>query len=203
MCTSPTTTAACRWREPPVYVKVSGPLNFPAYLDGLRNGRSFVSTCRPRVHRRRPRAWRCRPGRSQHRSALGNDRQLTGAIRESGRDGERRVVWSGDGLDGAGQKKYSGRVNVPVGGWIAARALALSARNRLAGDGQLPLRAHRSRSGEQRRQQRGGGPPGGEGSSPLDGRRRQAAGGRLRRRAVPDPQGSFCKARKKLEEWAK
>ncbi len=106
-----------------VYVKLDGPLNLGSYLDGLRRGRSFVTTG---------------PFLDFEVSGAGPGEVISGAA--GGRalfhitlisavpvetvevlmNG--KVVWKDDGLVAPGRKVYSGQVPVPAGGWIAARA---------------------------------------------------------------------------------
>jgi TolB protein len=106
-----------------VYVKLDGPLNLGSYLEGLRRGRSFVTTG---------------PFLDFTVGGVGPSEVLSGG---NGKDAEFRltllsavpveqvevlvngeVVWKDQGLTAPGKRTYSGRVPVPAGGWIAARA---------------------------------------------------------------------------------
>jgi TolB protein len=106
-----------------VYVNVDGPLNFASYLEGLRRGRSFVTTG---------------PFLDFEVSGSGPGEVLSGA---GGSPADFRltlisavpvetvevlvngkVVWKDAGLAAPGRRTYTGKAPVPAGGWIAARA---------------------------------------------------------------------------------
>ena len=103
-----------------VFAKPEGPLNMASFLDAVRKGRSFV-TSGPMVE-----------------FTLGG--ATPGAAVAGGRDVEwtldawsptpvekvevlvnGKVAWTGAGLKAAGKRRYSGRIAVPAGGWVAAR----------------------------------------------------------------------------------
>jgi len=103
-----------------VYVQVEGELNLPNYLDGLRAGRSFVTTG-PFLDFRVEGAG---PGEVVESGDAEFSIELASAVPV-----ERvevlvngKVVFDDEGLSSSGKKTYSGRVSLPGGGWIAARA---------------------------------------------------------------------------------
>lgn len=111
-----------------VYVRTGEPLNLPAYLEALAQGRSFVTTgpvllftvdgAQPgEATAARPRS-EAGPTETEWalelRSAMPVD---SVAILVNG-----EVVWRGSGLDAPGARSYSGALELPPGGWIAARA---------------------------------------------------------------------------------
>jgi TolB protein len=106
-----------------VYVNVDGPLNLASYLEGLRRGRSFVTTG---------------PFLDFEAGGAGPGEVLSG---DAGSPADFRitvisavpvetvevlvngkVVWKDEGLAASGKRTYTGKVSVPAGGWIAARA---------------------------------------------------------------------------------
>lgn len=103
-----------------VYVQLRGDLNFPSYLESLRAGRSFVTTgpfLDFQVEGMGPgEALNVREAQfSIHfASAVPVDRV---EVLVNG-----KVVFEEAGLTSPGKKNYSGRVWLPAGGWIAARA---------------------------------------------------------------------------------
>ncbi|HYN83757.1 MAG TPA: CehA/McbA family metallohydrolase [Pyrinomonadaceae bacterium] len=105
-----------------VYAKPEGAMNLNGFLQAVRRGRSFV-TNGPLVKFTAGGAEpggvvEAAPGRSVEWrldawSAVPFERV---EILVNG-----QVAWSGRGPDAAGHKTYSGRVEVPRGGWVAAR----------------------------------------------------------------------------------
>ncbi len=165
-----------------VYVKVDGPLNLRSYLDGLRRGRSFVTTA---------------PFLDFEVSGAGPGEVLSGAFGSHADFSltlisavpvetvevlvNGKVVWKDEGLAAPGKRIYSGRFRA---GWWMDRRPRPRRRIRVAGNGQLSVRPHRRRLGER------SGEPGERGGEPLcsrapgvDGRRRGPArrGVRIRR----------------------
>ncbi|MDX1393326.1 MAG: CehA/McbA family metallohydrolase [Gemmatimonadota bacterium] len=104
-----------------VYADTGGELNWPAYIAALREGRSFVTNgpmVRLDVGGSAP-GGVVQPGRVSFEVALASaapvDRievLVNGA-----------VVAGGEGLASAGRTTLSGTLDLPEGGWIAARAL--------------------------------------------------------------------------------
>jgi TolB protein len=107
-----------------VYVKLDGTLNLASYLDGLRRGRSFVTTG-PFLEFE---AGGAGPGEVLA-SASGSpvDFRLTVMSAVPVETVEvlvnGKVAWKDQGLTTPGKRSYSGKIAVPAGGWIAARAL--------------------------------------------------------------------------------
>ncbi len=105
-----------------VYVHLDGPLGLDAYLDGLRAGRSFVTTG-PLV---KFEAQGITAG-GVVSADVGTDVPWTlllyspNAIEHVEIVVNGQIVWNSDALAPARERRYSGRVRVPVGGWIAAR----------------------------------------------------------------------------------
>jgi TolB protein len=107
-----------------VYVRVPGTLNLSSYLEGLREGRSFVTNgpfldfeaggAGPGGVIERGSATEI-PWKLELKSAVPVERV------EVLVNGE--VAWTGKGLLSAGEETYSGRITAPSGGWLAARAL--------------------------------------------------------------------------------
>lgn len=103
-----------------VYVHTGGEVNWPTYLAALRSGRSFVTTgplldfavagSRPgdAVVGRRRVEWTL-----DLRSAVPVERA---EVLVNG-----SVAWSATGLDAPGTRSYRGTLDVPEGGWVAAR----------------------------------------------------------------------------------
>lgn len=103
-----------------VYVHTGDRLNWPAYIEGLREGRSFV-TNGPfldfRVGGQRP-GGVVGPGAATWTLDLATATEAgTVDIIVNG-----RVVASHPGMDSPGQRSYSGQIELPGGGWVAARA---------------------------------------------------------------------------------
>jgi TolB protein len=105
-----------------VYVKVPGQFSMERYLDGLKAGRSFVTTgplLQFRVADREP--------GDTVASAEGTDVSWELVV-ASASPADRveivvngQIAWSGEGLKAAGQQTYRGTIKAPAGGWIAAR----------------------------------------------------------------------------------
>lgn len=109
-----------------VYARTDGPLNAASYFEALKGGRSFVTTG-PLV---RFEAGGAAPGGVVAAAA---GAQAGGPVAwkldvwsalpvekvEIVVNGQ--VAWGGKGLDAAGHKTFSGTVNAPRGGWVAAR----------------------------------------------------------------------------------
>jgi TolB protein len=105
-----------------IYAKPDGAMNLPGYLDAVRNGRSFVTNgplikfsvnnieaggivnaAPNQAVEWKLEAWSSLPVEKVEILVNG------------------QIVWSGKALDVAGRKTFSGRINAPRGGWIAAR----------------------------------------------------------------------------------
>ena len=103
-----------------VYVRLEGELNLPSYLDGLRAGRSFVTTgpfLDFRVKESRP-GDAIEPGDAEFSIQLASAAPVERVeVLVNG-----KVVFENEGLTSSGKKTYSGRLTLPAGGWIAARA---------------------------------------------------------------------------------
>lgn len=105
-----------------VYAKPEGAMNLASYLAAVRGGRSFV-TNGPLI--------KFRVGDAE---AGGTVNATAGRAVTWGLDVwsslpvenveilvNGKVVWSGRGPDVAGHRTYSGRIDAPAGGWVAAR----------------------------------------------------------------------------------
>jgi TolB protein len=106
-----------------VYVKVDGPLNLKSYLEGLRRGRSFVTTgpfLTFTVGGMEPGEVVAAPSGATVPWELSIASAIPIGTVEVLVNG--RVVWKGEGPSAPGQKTHSGQIQVPPGGWIAARA---------------------------------------------------------------------------------
>jgi TolB protein len=103
-----------------VYACPDGP-GMTAYLDAVRRGRSFVSTGPMLDLKVAGQA----PGGVVAAGVRSVDWTLDAASPTPVETVELlvngRVVWSSEGLTAAGLRRYSGRIDVPEGGWIAAR----------------------------------------------------------------------------------
>jgi TolB protein len=104
-----------------VYVQTGGSRAFSDYMDALRAGRSFVTTgplLDFRVEGVGPGGEVANSGGAEWtldlHTAVSTDRV---EVVVNG-----RVVWSDDAPVGPGSRAYSGAVDLPPGGWIAARA---------------------------------------------------------------------------------
>lgn len=104
-----------------VYAKPEGPVGMTSFLDALRKGRSFVTTG--------PMIDFTAAGAGPGEVVAGGSTSIpwsldlfsptaveTVEVLVNG-----RVVWSGKGLPAAGKRSYSGTIEVPAGGWVAAR----------------------------------------------------------------------------------
>ena len=103
-----------------VYVHVPGGLTMDGYLDGLRAGRSFVTSgplIRFTVASAGPGDVLTQTGDAPFELAVASAMPFERA--EILVNGE--VVWTGDGLAQPGTIAHRGTVTVPAGGWIAAR----------------------------------------------------------------------------------
>jgi TolB protein len=104
-----------------VYVRVPGQLTMEGYLEGLKAGRSFVTNgplLRFRVGGREPGDVLFSGGEVEWELSVGSAVPFERV--EILVNGE--IAWSGDGVDTPGSRAFTGRLNVPAGGWIAARA---------------------------------------------------------------------------------
>jgi TolB protein len=104
-----------------LYVHTGGATSFDAYWDGLREGRSFVTTgpmiefaVDGVVHGGTVGGGRSVPFQLDLASAIpvGTVEVLVNGM----------VVWSESGLSAPGVVRFSGDVDLPEGGWVAARA---------------------------------------------------------------------------------
>ncbi len=105
-----------------IYVHVDGPLNMESYLDALKDGRSFVSTgplLKFTVNGAGP------GDVVSTSSGKESSWQLTVASPIAVETVEILVngnaVWKSDGLTEPGKKTFQGSIDVPKGGWVAAR----------------------------------------------------------------------------------
>ncbi len=105
-----------------IYAKPGGAMNLPNYLEAVRRGRSFVTngplakfsaggaeaggTISATANQ--PIEWKL--------EAVSSAPVEKVEILVNG-----KIVWSGQGLSEAGRRTYTGKVNAPSGGWIAAR----------------------------------------------------------------------------------
>ena len=104
-----------------IYVHVPGPFRIGPYLDALRAGRSFVTTgplLDFRVEGQRPGGAIERGGEVSWTLTLAS----TGAVGQVDLLVNGEVVDTASGLDGPGVRELSGILNLPAGGWVAARA---------------------------------------------------------------------------------
>jgi TolB protein len=103
-----------------VYVNVEGALSYASYLDGLRAGRSFVTTG-PFLEFR---IGGVGPGSVVEKGQREFEIRLASAVPvervEVVVNGN--VVFEDAGLPAPGKKTYTGKVSLPAGGWVAARA---------------------------------------------------------------------------------
>ena len=104
-----------------IYVHVPGSFRLGPYLEALRAGRSFVSTgplLDFRVEGQRPGGAIERGGEVSWTLTLAS----TGAVGQVDLLVNGEVVDTTSGLDGPGVRELSGTLNLPAGGWVAARA---------------------------------------------------------------------------------
>jgi TolB protein len=103
-----------------VYVHTGEDRTFEGYLDGLKAGRSFVTNgplLDLRVEEARPGGTVEADGAAEWTLAVHSAVPVDAV--ELLVNGE--VVWSGAAPDAPGSRRYAGTVELPVGGWIAAR----------------------------------------------------------------------------------
>ena len=104
-----------------VYANTGGELNWPAYMAALREGRTFVTNGPFPDFRLEgagpggvvapgPASW------TLDLSSAGSVARVDVLV-----NGE--VVWQSGGLDGPGARRYQGSLDLPEGGWVAARAV--------------------------------------------------------------------------------
>ncbi len=109
-----------------VYVHTGDRLNWPVYVEGLREGRSFVTNgpfLDLRVAGRRPGdAVDPGDGPGPATAAWTLDVATATAVDTVEILVNGRVVASHPGIDAPGQRTYGGEIELPVGGWVAARA---------------------------------------------------------------------------------
>ena len=109
-----------------VYARTGAERNWPGYIEALRKGRSFV-TNGPFLDFRLDGAG---PGGVVAAGETAWSLSVATATEvervEVLVNGE--VVWAEDGLDEAGSRGYEGRLALPEGGWVAARAVGGEAR---------------------------------------------------------------------------
>ena len=106
-----------------VYVRVPGSFTMERYLEGLKAGRSFVTTgplLQFRVGGREPGETLTPAGGGQTPWELSVASAVPVDKVEILINGE--VVWSGQGAKAGSLQTYSGSIVIPAGGWIAARA---------------------------------------------------------------------------------
>ncbi len=120
-----------------VFVQVGEERNWSGYLDGLREGRSFVTTG-PYLdfHLVSEGGEVARPGDAVRAGGSGESAGAAGGVVEWHLDlrsptaverveilvnGE--IVHTEEGLVRSGAREYQGRIEVPEGGWVAARAV--------------------------------------------------------------------------------
>jgi TolB protein len=107
-----------------VYVQVKGALNLASYLEGLREGRSFVTNGPFLAFE----AGGVGPGGVVERepgSEIPWELTLVSAVPVASVEVlvNGRVAWAGKAPPAPGRQTYSGRIPAPSGGWIGARAL--------------------------------------------------------------------------------
>lgn len=104
-----------------VYAMTEGELNWPTYMDALREGRTFV-TNGPFLEFRLEGAG---PGGVVAPGSAGWTLDLSSAGDVESVDvlvnGE--VAWQSAGLEGPGARRYEGTLDLPGGGWVAVRAV--------------------------------------------------------------------------------
>ncbi len=104
-----------------VYAMTDGALNWPAYMAALREGRSFV-TNGPFPDFRLEGVG---PGGvvAAGSAAWTLDLASAGSVERVEVLVNGAVAWRSDGLDGPGSRRYQGSLELPRGGWVAARAV--------------------------------------------------------------------------------
>ena len=104
-----------------IYVHVPGPFRIGPYLEGLRAGRSFVTTgplLDFRVDGERPGGAIARSGEASWTLTLAS----TGPVGQVDLLVNGETVETVLGLDGPGVRELSGALTLPSGGWVAVRA---------------------------------------------------------------------------------
>ena len=104
-----------------LYVDTNGATNLTAYWRGMAEGRSFVSSG-PILELEMSGA---RPGDALSKGgATSFELELHSAVPVETVEllVNGAVVYTSDGLDAAGSRSYEGTVDLPAGGWVAARA---------------------------------------------------------------------------------
>ncbi len=112
-----------------VYAKPEGAMNLPNFLEAVRRGRSFV-TNGPLI---KFSAGGAEIGGIINSAANQTIEWKLDAISSVPVEKVEilingKVVWSGQGLSEGGRKTFSGKINAPAGGWIAARIYGGAAR---------------------------------------------------------------------------
>ena len=104
-----------------VYAMTGGELNWPTYMDALREGRTFVTNgpfLEFRLGEEGP-GGVVPPGRATWTLDLSS----AGAVESVDVLVNGEVAWQSDGLDGPGSRRYRGALDLPEGGWVAVRAV--------------------------------------------------------------------------------
>ena len=182
-----------------VYAMTGGQLNWPAYMDALRNGRTFV-TNGPFLDFRLEGAG---PGGvvAPGTASWTLDLSSAGGVERVDVLVNGEVAWQSDGLEGSGSRRYEGTLDLPEGGWVAARAVGGSTD---AVDGQLPVCAHARHPGSGHRSTEPG--------ARMRAARELAEVLRVARNRlvigygdteIPNLLARFDRARAQLEEWAR
>lgn len=104
-----------------VFAKPDGPLGVASFLDAVRKGRSFVTTG--------PMVEFAIAGVGPGGVVTGGARSLEWTLDAWSPTAVEsvevlvngRVAWRGAGLPAPGKRSYGGRIDVPAGGWVAAR----------------------------------------------------------------------------------
>ncbi|MDQ4121752.1 MAG: CehA/McbA family metallohydrolase [Acidobacteriota bacterium] len=105
-----------------IYAKPDGAMNLPNYLEAVRRGRSFVTNgpmIKFNVNGAEAGGVVNAPPNQAVQWKLDAWSSLPIEKVEVLVNGQ--VAWSGKGLEAAGHKTFSGSINAPQGGWIAAR----------------------------------------------------------------------------------
>ena len=104
-----------------VYAMTDGQLNWPAYMAALREGRTFVTNgpfVEFRLEGEGP-GGVVAPGPASWTLELSS----AGAVERVDVLVNGEVAWRSEGLGGPGSRRYEGALDLPEGGWIAARAV--------------------------------------------------------------------------------
>ena len=102
-----------------VYAKPAGPVGMTSFLDAVREGRSFV-TNGPMIDFTVEGVGPGGTVQGGTRLAFAIDASSSAPVEQIEVLVNGRVVWSGGRLEGS--RRFTGTVDVPAGGWIAARA---------------------------------------------------------------------------------